>query len=233
MSGADLSALNGLPTLRRYREIIEELTVLSEQDHRARQDDINGLFCQLANDGLALRALALKLALHPGAPRLSGSQSFTLESNRAFILRINSWYPPSRLPEVGAREYDKYFSIDVCHNHNFDFFTCCVLGPGYESEFLETSDDLEHLQEGDVVSFDRSWTIRLGLGDSVFVPRETQFHTQRLPERFSATLNLIPLRGQSRSGRQYTLADDCRTVKRVIVGDAFIEQDDAHPRGSP
>src|SRR5690606_25176669 len=148
-----------------------------------------------------------------------GAQSFALYSDDVFMLRINNWYPKARLSVEGDDEYRKYFSIGICHNHNFDFFTTCVVGPGYTSDFLETEDDVSALEEGDEVRFSRGWSVGLGLGDTMFVPRETHFHTQQLPDAFSATINLIPLAGQSQSGRQYTLCDDRRTVKRVIVGD--------------
>jgi hypothetical protein len=206
-------------TLARFDSAIAHLRALTAGDYRSRSSEICSALSRLAVDGLVLKALVLECALAGKQIKLTGAQSFSLCSNDEFVMRVNCWYPKSRLPAEGDLEHQKYFSIGVCHNHNFDFFTSCVIGPGYKSDFLLTGDDLSNLAEGDTINFSQKWRVRLGFGDAIFVPRETQFHTQELPESFSATINLIPISGQSKTGRQYTLDDDHKTVRRVIIGD--------------
>lgn len=71
------------------------------------------------------------------------------------MLRVNCWYPRSRLIGEAGAEHEKYFSIGVCHNHNFDFYTTCILGPGYLSDFMSTDQVLENLEEGDSIDFQK------------------------------------------------------------------------------
>jgi hypothetical protein len=200
-----------------YREILEELRALTLSGHRENAEPICSTLKRLSEDGLAIKAFALQCARNEIALTLTGSQSFALHANDAYMLRINNWYPKPKLGQTALQEHERYFSIGVCHNHNFDFFTTCILGPGYDSRYHRTDADIDDLHEGDTIEMAESWSLRLGTGDAMFVPRETHFHTQWYPSAFSATINLIPIGGQSESGRQYTLHDDCRTVKRVIV----------------
>jgi hypothetical protein len=60
-----------------------------------------------------------------------------------FYFRLNAWYPDSKTVTVELEtQLNDYFSIDSCHNHSVDFFTVGLLGPGYTTEFRETTEDL-------------------------------------------------------------------------------------------
>lgn len=206
---------------------LQQIDDLVAGDYRQRQDDICAAMSALTEDHLLLRGFALKTARGELPVRLSSAQSFMLFSGRFCSLRLNCWYPRSVVAGSAEIEHSRYFSIDVCHNHGFDFFTTCVLGPGYTSRFLRTAQDVEHLEAGDTIDFQDAWTLRLGHGRTVFVPRGSDFHTQLYPDAFSATINLIPHAGYSTDGRQYILDDDHVTVKRVIVvgGEARMGRD--------
>lgn len=206
-------------TIPEFDNTIEDLERLVAAGHRQNVDGIEALMKRFSSDGLAARCLLLRLASHGIRMNLAGAQSFFLAASRSFALRLNVWYPAPRLHDVAIDSFNKYFSIGVCHNHNFDFFTTCVHGPGYASEFKSTTVETDAFEPGQRIPFDRKWTIKLGAGQSLFVPRDTVFHTQELPAAFSMTLNLIPFSGRSASGRQYTLEDDRETVRRVIIGE--------------
>lgn len=200
-------------------EVIEALEPLVQAGHRRNAEKINDVMGQFSRNALAVRMLLLRLAGNEVAFALSGAQSFFLYATDSFALRLNAWYPVPRLNQDAVTDFLEYFSIGFCHNHNFDFFTTCVLGEGYHSQFLETSVDTETLTTGSQVPFDREWEERLTLGSSLFVPRDTVFHTQKVPDSFSVTINLIPVGGRSRSGRQYTLDEDRHRVRRVIIAE--------------
>jgi hypothetical protein len=209
-------------------EILKRLDLLAAGDYRSSVDSIGATMSALAEDGLLMKAFAIRTARGVIPVRLTGAQSFAIYSGRNCMLRLNAWYPRTMCSSSAELEHSRYFSIGVCHNHNFDFFTTCVLGPGYESRFLRTHQDVQGLAEGDAIEFAETWTLQLGLGRSAFVPRDTDFHMQFYPESLSATINLIPYAGQSASGRQYTLEDGLRTVKRVVVCGPGQRADDRH-----
>lgn len=149
--------------------------------------------------------------------RMQGTQSFIVHQCDEYVIRINLWFPEADIPQAVVRRYSEYFSVDVCHNHNYDFFTVGVYGPGYTSDYFKCSYDISDLALGDVVEFDASWSMSLEKGTTAFVRQDTEFHTQYAPPALSVSLNLIPTQALAPGHKQYVLGDDRRTVSQIIV----------------
>lgn len=180
------------------------------------QDEICRGLKEMARNDLALRYYLIAASANPNMRRLSGAQSFAVYADDVVMMRFNLWIPRAHRPNGVDTMYDKYFSIDVPHNHSYDFFTVGVIGPGYVSDFFETSADLTDVVAGDTIDFEREWTDQLELGRTFFVPQQSVFHLQRYPESFSVSLNLIPHQPVVRGGKQLILASDRRTVETVL-----------------
>jgi hypothetical protein len=157
----------------------------------------------------------------PEIRKMRGAQSFYLIQNKSFSMRLNLWFPDNKLPENVSVRYDKYFSIGVLHNHNFDFFTVGVYGPGYQSDFFLSQEDLADKNAGDLINFDDSWSLKLGQGDSIFVARDSEFHVQYAPESLSMSLNLIPHQPRLQNHKQFIMKNDRKTIEYSVLPDAF------------
>lgn len=156
---------------------------------------------------------------------LSGAQSFTTFVDKNCAMRINMWYPTSKvLPKKAASLQDKYFSHNIGHNHSYDFYTIGLLGKGYSSIFRSTDLDISDLSPGDPIEFSKTWGMQLREGKAVFIERENVFHSQFPASEFSISLNVIPFAGFLSSKKQYTLTDDNRKIDRVIIGDTLEER---------
>ncbi|MDI1296586.1 MAG: hypothetical protein PSY12_12000 [bacterium] len=200
-----------------FNQRIQTLKDLISQGYVAHQDKICSELSALAYDDLAIRFCIDRLASDPFSKVMRGAQSFILMQCNEFMLRINLWFPETKLPSSVLERYDDYFSVGVCHNHNFDFFTLGILGRGYTSKFFETADVLGEKWRGDEIDFSRSWEVSLAQGVSIFVKRDSQFHVQFAPEDFSISLNLIPRQKILDDDRQFIMCRDMRTIDKVLM----------------
>lgn len=146
--------------------------------------------------------------------RLVSAQSFFLFGNDHLRMRINAWYPYAGRVGYTKERFESFFSIDRCHNHSVDLFTVGVFGPGYTTQFKETSQNLERVGVGDQIAFDRVWDDQLEMGKALFIPKSTAFHTQFCPSKYSISLNLII--DQSADCLQFELENDRKTIRRVF-----------------
>ncbi|WP_420607954.1 hypothetical protein [Novosphingopyxis sp.] len=189
-----------------------------EQDWRQRRSAIARLMRAFRKNDQALRAL---IRQHVGGgqwPIMRGTQSFYLYESKQFRMRANLWFPASH-PLAGQAGYRDFLTIEKCHNHDFSFFSICVLGSGYTTRMYGAKDYAQTLQVGERVILEPECTFGLN-GDTVmYVERDLDFHSQLFPETLSVTVNLIPAREMRRSV-QYSVDEENGTIERKIHTDA-------------
>lgn len=207
-----------------FKSRTERLTTLVSDGARDNRDEILREMQGFAKQHQALRYFLSNAIAEERNRQLTSAQSFFLFRNDHFLMRVNAWYPQTGRIGTTKDRFESFFSIDRCHNHSADFFTVGIFGPGYTTQFKETSQDLEHIGVGDRIEFDRVWEDQLDVGKALFIPRGTHFHTQFCPSRYSISLNLII--DMSAQCLQFELEDDRATVRRVfdLVG---LEEPDA------
>ena len=180
------------------------------------QEEICYELTKLTHNNLALRYFLYSALKDAEKRNLVAAQSFMVHVSKLFYIRINLWYPLQGVAMTTLNDaLENYFSVDLPHNHNYDFFTVGILGPGYVSDFLISSQETGCLRAGDTVSFDSEFRTKLSLGKSIFVPKDTHYHTQYAPEEFSVSLNLIPT--VELFSRQIVLLKDRKTVDKVYL----------------
>lgn len=199
---------------------VERLSTLVKDGARTNHDEIMHELSGFPSHHEALRYFLTSAISDPSRRRLLSAQSFFLYANDHMLIRINAWYPQSGRSGNLRERFDSFFTIDRCHNHSADFFTVGILGPGYTSEFKETSQDLEQVSLGDKITFDRVWEDQLNIGKTIFLPKGSLFHTQFAPKEYSMSLNLIVDNGAS--CLQFELGEDRETVTKVYD---FVEGD--------
>ena len=200
---------------RDFISIMDAVEALISAGHVEHQDEICTLSKDLTKGDIGLRYFLGKSLQDETRRTLSGAQSFFIYSCAAFTARLNLWFPKdARISADHEDAVRQHFSYENCHNHNFDFFTVGLLGPGYRTEFFSTSQDLKDLREGDRIEAEKRWGLTLAKSDALFVPKDSHFHTQYEPESFSMTLNLMP--NQKLTSNQYVLQADRSRIQRVI-----------------
>jgi hypothetical protein len=193
-------------------EVLSDLEELARGAWPSQMPAIAGLMAELRADNHLLRNFVLENARRASWPTLTGAQSFTIHASEALFVRINLWF--AKLPS--AREsYRRYLSIDELHNHDFDFFTTCLYGPGYTSTFWVDVGHRDDRKVGDQVNLADERMVSLHGPQTWFVEAGRDYHAQHWPENFSITLNVIPRRRACLTTTQYTLDVDHK-VKAVI-----------------
>ena len=131
-------------------------------------------------------------AVYANEPNLLASTSQTLFTRRfgKFVLRVNIW------PELKSIGPSKPYVADLHayylpHNHVFNMLTTGYWGSGYDTEVLETNQDLSSGYIGMKIEFGKELRARLGCGDVLYMEHGKDFHTQYPPSDFSASLNLL------------------------------------------
>jgi hypothetical protein len=207
---------------KQFSEIVDELKLCFKADWRNNMQGIAELVSEFANNGAALREFINNIGAGGKWPSMSGAQSFLLENNSYFYIRINIWYPSSNL--AALQIYRRYLSIEECHNHNFNFFTTCVLGPGYTTDFFT---DLNHQmikKPGDKVELTFNRKLKLSKGQVLFVERDSDYHIQHWPDGYSITLNLVPVGKDNFSAQQYIIDFTTKLVKIIIAAPDFANR---------
>lgn len=194
----------------------ESLALLIRGGYVENSPAIRRVLSEAVADDLWLRHFVDGCLHDPNHRKLCSSQSFPVYVSDTHAVRLNLWFPVGRFSEEVNRLVDEYFSIDVCHNHSFDFFTVGALGPGYETTFHEARELPDDPEVGREMDFARTWSFRLEREQAVFVPAGTHFHVQHAPAEFSMSLNLIPSHQTCGTLPQIILGSDHRTIDRVI-----------------
>lgn len=210
-----------------FKSVAARLEDLISGGHRQNETLILEEIGLLAEGNLALREYIRLASKDIKKRQLFGAQSFLLYTGPSYLMRLNLWFPHSAEYERKATErYERFLSIGICHNHNFDFFTVGLFGPGYKSTYYHSSSALQSKSEGDIVEFDREWDVAVPAGKTMFVRRFEDFHIQYCPESLSMTLNIIPHAGRDASGRQYVLQEKTWRIEHVLISDLDADRPD-------
>ncbi|MCI4592255.1 hypothetical protein MOK15_19425 [Sphingobium sp. BYY-5] len=194
-------------------ETLDRLDTIFAGDWASQMDLIAQEIAVLRDDHALLRTFVHGNALAKTWPRLSGAQSFTICSRPAFFARINLWMP---YVNTAPDSYRRFLSVDVIHNHYFEFFTTCLLGPGYTSTFWR--DPAHHPDRGigDPVALLQGSEHSLSDAAVWFVEKGADYHSQHWPSDFSVTLNVMPRPRVDEWSVQYVL-DDAHRVSSIIA----------------
>lgn len=127
--------------------------------------------------------------------RYSG-QSLILARRRGFYLRVNFWPSVSDPLAFQSQEYfDKFYVYGdrFAHDHNFDFLTIGLHGPGYQTDLWTY--DAANVKGciGEKVQLAAHGRMRLAPGTMLLFRKALDIHTQLAPEALSVSLNFIPL----------------------------------------
>lgn len=203
------------PNLREQRPadvVLEDLNELFKKPWRDRISEASDMVASLRTEANLLRWFVAKVGRRREWPKLTGAQSFTLFSSETMLARINLWFP---LPNDASDSYRRYLSIEEIHNHDFDFFTTCLFGPGYVSTFWQDPTFHDRRRVGERIDLTQREVHQLQ-GDEVwFVEASTDFHAQHAPPAFSVTLNVLPNWLERPTTIQYVL-DEQHRIKTVI-----------------
>lgn len=202
---------------RRFSNSLEVIRKAILKDHIANAEQILACIQNWAYTGDAIRFFVNRSLNNPLYTILVGDNSFIVHVEELFSVRLNVWHPfGSNVSAVNSNDIARFKRIDQVHNHNYDFFTVGVLGPGYCSDFKVTQNS-ESWEIGDTVIFDRTFSVQLSLGEALFVPKDTFFHRQHAPSSFSVSLNVIPRPVFNSCG--YGLLDDTPIVNSIFAED--------------
>lgn len=196
--------------------VFQDVRELFESGYRDRQTDILAQLPRLTNCDVAIHEFFRLCLSASGKMRLASAQSFVIYACDLFYVRINLWLPQPQIPSNVVRKFDDYFSVDLCHNHPFDFFTIGIFGPGYYSEFFRTSEDVSKLERGDTLSAHESWNLTLERGLALFVERDMVFHTQFSPRSFSMSLNVIPIETNRCKNPQFVIDRSTMRISNIL-----------------
>lgn len=201
-----------------FSEAVNKIQREFDKGWRSRKLEIAQLMRCFRHDAEALRALVRTHVADGRWPLMQGTQSFYLHSCEKFRIRANLWFPASH-PLAGEAGYRDFLSIEKCHNHDFAFFTICVLGSGYTTRLYTADNYRQDLTVGQRVEMQENTTLNLQ-GDSVmFIERDFDFHSQLFPDTLSVTVNLIPVR-DVRHSVQYSVSEPEGVIERKIFTDA-------------
>lgn len=149
-----------------------------------------------------------------------GAQCYLFHLGDNYLARMNFWPARSYRDSVISERVRRYFSINLLHNHSFDFFTVGVLGSGYYSKFYEVElADLEGRSVGDTICLRPNCELTLSQGRAIFVTKSTEFHSQYEPDIFSISLNFIPKKLDSVGSSdlaQFIVNPDSNVIERII-----------------
>lgn len=194
--------------------ILGRIDGLFDEGWRSRQSEIAGCLCAMRQEHRAFRALFARFADGSSEPKLQGAQSFLIADNHRFGIRVNLWFPRSNLEAISPR-YRKYLSIDELHNHDFDFFTLRLSGPGYRSRFYRDKNFSPYRASGDSLALEPLGEVALEGQAVMFVEHSTDYHAQQWPSSFTTTLNLIP-KDPPAVRVQYVVEEESFLIRDVV-----------------
>lgn len=206
--------LDDAPRGRSADTVIAEIDSLIEGGWEHRKSEIADLMAELRRDHLLLRNFMRKVTDQDEWPELQGAQSYTLHASSNCVVRVNLWFAPMH-GNPALDTFRRYLSVEELHNHDFRFFTTCLLGPGYRTHFYLDEDWSPKRQAGDSMKMRDLGEHRLSGADVLFVERDVDYHLQHWPEDFSITLNVIPADPPGASRVQYILDSETLAVRFV------------------
>jgi hypothetical protein len=201
---------------RTSEQLYRELDALMTDEWLSNKVAIASVLVALRTNMSALGGLINDSAKRQIWPVMSGAQSFFLYESSNVLVRINLWFPENS-KNAAIDNLRKYLSIGELHNHDFDFFTICLLGSEYMTHFYKDKKYSSHLKKGDHPDLDEVGIFKLKNDDVLFVERDVDYHLQHWPEDFTVTLNAIPRRISGKINVQYILDPVSLRVKTVVA----------------
>lgn len=144
--------------------------------------------------GFLKEQLSGNQALFQDDNRYSG-QTFILARRRRFYLRVNLWPAASdALARLDQQHFNKFYVYGdrYAHDHNFDFLTIGLHGPGYETDLWTYDNASVNGRIGEQVQLTAHGRQRLAPGTMLLFRKSVDIHTQLAPEALSVSLNFIP-----------------------------------------
>jgi hypothetical protein len=181
-------------------------------------NDIASTLVSLRRNMTALDPFFEQISNSENWPTMMGAQSFELYSSEYILVRINLWFPQVATQEQND-QYRRYLSIDELHNHDFSFFTICLLGPGYKTHFYHDPAFTPNHNLGDIINLEDKGVLALSGERVLYVERDSDYHMQHWPDDFSVTLNVIPKNIPGKTNVQYILNADTFEVNTILAGD--------------
>jgi len=126
--------------------------------------------------------------------RYSG-QTFILARRPGFYLRVNLWPAASdALARLDQQHFNKFYVYGdrYAHDHNFDFLTIGLHGPGYQTDLWSYDNASVTGSIGEQVQLTSNGRQRLAPGTMLLFRKGVDIHTQLAPEALSVSLNFIP-----------------------------------------
>ncbi|AHY60966.1 hypothetical protein [Stenotrophomonas rhizophila] len=134
------------------------------------------------------------LALFQQDNRYSG-QTLILARRRGFYLRVNLWPSANdELARLDLQNFNKFYVYGdrYAHDHNFDFLTIGLHGPGYQTDLWTYDNTGVTGSIGEKVLLTAHGRQRLAPGTMLLFRKSVDIHTQLAPESLSVSLNFIP-----------------------------------------
>lgn len=126
--------------------------------------------------------------------RYSG-QTFILARRPGFYLRVNLWPAGNdALARLDQQHFNKFYVYGdrYAHDHNFDFLTIGLHGPGYQTDLWTYDNTCVTGNIGEQVQLTAHGRQRLAPGTMLLFRKSVDIHTQLAPEALSVSLNFIP-----------------------------------------
>jgi hypothetical protein len=195
-------------------KVFADLDAVFSGDWQNRKDEVARLMLELRADYNLLRTFAVSIATAGKWPDLNGAQSYYVYQTDAVVVRMNLWFPySSKNPAIDTLR--RYLSIEELHNHDFQFFTICLLGSGYRTHFYRDRDWSPDRVAGELLDLSDEGVHALNGTDVLFVDKNLDYHLQHWPDTFSVTLNVIPANDPASDKTQYILDKDSLRIKYV------------------
>ena len=157
--------------------------------------DLASKFKALANNPYLLENIVLEELKNIDQFQISNpysSQSLSLHIVPGkFFVRANLWLPKQDFHKINGTGEQRLFAYYQPHDHNFDFMTIGYYGSGYHTDIYEYDHATVQGYIGESVDIRYLETTALEQGKIMIYRGSTDIHTQKFPEEFSISLNLM------------------------------------------
>jgi hypothetical protein len=142
-------------------------------------------------------------------------QTFILNTQKSFFVRVNIWAPPRQKPGEGL------FFYDTGHDHNFSFLTVGYFGSGYRTQIHEYDPSTLIGYATEPVKLRYLEDTKLPFGKVMYFRQNIDIHTQLPPDEFSISLNVLKKPVEPRTDQYFFDAQSSRCLGKA----------DKHPMG--
>jgi hypothetical protein len=201
---------------RDFDSLVNQLNQIQHSNWDKQKQEVAQILVAFRNDNCALKKIVSDAIYKKSFPEMKGAQSFTLFSSTTMAVRVNLWFPAST-KNLALDRLRQYLSIGELHNHDFNFASICLVGPGYRTHFYRESNYKSTHKSGDLPDLSDLGEYALMGDDVLFVEKDVDYHMQFWPDAFTITLNAIPLDPYAKQTVQYLLDPKTLRIKTVIT----------------